>query len=157
MYSLYSGAAEKMGWHNVLTRPSKDRSARLTRLPLPDKVQHRTNSPDSNQNSSLHRREYCASNNNEAADKSKQDRNEDKWLYRPIQLRLAETQDDSAQHGKEEECILCKSIESEQDAHIAKEDVDCRDKKVQDQCVAKRSSAYHHGSCVLGTDIGDSP
>lgn len=41
-----------------------------------------------------------------------------------MQLRLAEAQDNDPDHGKEEEGVLAESVESEEGAKVAEEDIE---------------------------------
>lgn len=89
----------------------------------PYKVKDSSCYPDTNQNGSLNGGKYRASDHNKPANKSKEDRNQDEWFHWPFQLWLAEPQDDSSKHGQEEERVLRKPIQCQQDAHVAKQNI----------------------------------
>ena len=96
---------------------------RSAQYSFPDEVEYRTNGPDTNQDRSLNRREHRASHDDKAADQSEQYWNEDKRLDRPLQVGLSETQYNGADYREEEESVFCESIESQQDPHIAEQNV----------------------------------
>lgn len=123
----------------------------------PQEVETRTDNPDANQDRSLYRREHRASRDNEAADEREKPWNEDEWLNRSVQLGFSEPQDDSTEHSEEEEGVFCESVQSEQNAHIAQQNVYCRDNEVEDKGVAVTCQFDATQDLEIETYIGDSP
>jgi hypothetical protein len=107
--------------------------------------------PNRKKNGCLNRCKHRASNHHEPADSCEDNGYNDPRLHRARKMWFAEAQDDSAQHGKEEESVLSKAIEREQDAHVSEQDVDGREDSVQDQSVDGRFSFLHgiFGSFVV--------